>query len=96
MKFFSAAEANRQFSKILREVRQGETIVVTSHGEPVAKIVPAERDLAEREAAKQALLEHLRAQQCKISGSVGPATNFTKNDARFVRHERAGLCPRGE
>lgn len=68
MKFFSAAEANRQFSKILREVRQGETIVVTSHGEPVAKIVPAERDLAEREAAKQALLEHLRAQPVQNLG----------------------------
>ena len=68
MKFLSASEANRQFSKILRDVRQGETVIVTSHGEPVAKIVPAERDLAEREAAKQALLEHLRAQPAQNLG----------------------------
>jgi prevent-host-death family protein len=68
MKFFSAAEANRQFSKILREVRGGETVVVTSHGEPVAKIVPAGRDVAERENAKQALLDHLRAQPAQNLG----------------------------
>jgi prevent-host-death family protein len=68
MRFVSAAEANRQFSKILREVREGETVVVTSHGEPVARIVPAERDLAEREAAKQALLKRLRSQPAQNLG----------------------------
>jgi prevent-host-death family protein len=62
MKFFSAAEANRQFSKILRDVRQGETVIVTSHGEPVAKIVPAGRDLADREEALARLLARLDAQ----------------------------------
>jgi prevent-host-death family protein len=62
MKFFSAAEANRQFSKILREVRGGETIVVTSHGDPVAKIVPAGRDIAEREEAAERLFARLDAQ----------------------------------
>jgi prevent-host-death family protein len=62
MKFFSAAEANREFSKILREVRGGETIVVTSHGEPVAKIVPAGRDIAEREEAMTRLFARLDAQ----------------------------------
>jgi prevent-host-death family protein len=62
MKTVSAAEANRHFSKILREVRAGETVVVTSHGEPVATIAPAAHDAAENEAAKQRLLEHLRAQ----------------------------------
>jgi prevent-host-death family protein len=62
MKFFSAAEANRQFSKILRDVRGGETIIVTSHGEPVAKIVPAERDVAEREEARSRLFARLDAQ----------------------------------
>ncbi len=62
MKTVSAAEANRQFSKILREVREGETVVVTSHGKPVVKIVPAGRDIAEREEAMARLLAHLDAQ----------------------------------
>ena len=62
MKFFSAAEANRQFSKILRDVRQGETVIVTSHGEPVAKIIPAGRDIAERKEALTRLFARLDSQ----------------------------------
>ncbi|CAM5462912.1 type II toxin-antitoxin system Phd/YefM family antitoxin [Thauera mechernichensis] len=37
----SAAEANRQFSSLLRQVSQGETVTVLSHGRPVATISPA-------------------------------------------------------
>jgi prevent-host-death family protein len=58
----SAAEANRQFSRLLREVREGETIVVTSHGTPVATILPADRADASRGPAKEALLARLRSQ----------------------------------
>jgi prevent-host-death family protein len=36
----TAAEANREFSAVLRRVRAGKTYVVTSHGRPVARIVP--------------------------------------------------------
>ena len=36
----SAADANREFSAMLRQVRRGHTFVVTSHGRPVARIVP--------------------------------------------------------
>ena len=35
---------------------------MTSRGEPVAKIVPAERDIAEREEAMKRLLARLDAQ----------------------------------
>lgn len=37
----TSAEANRSFSKLLRGVRDGRSYVVTSHGRPVAKLVPA-------------------------------------------------------
>lgn len=40
MKTVTAAEANRQFSAVLREVAQGERITVTSRGKPVATIEP--------------------------------------------------------
>lgn len=56
----SAADANRHFSQILRGVREeGATYVVTSHGKPVAKIVPIidEQDHAVREAAWKKMLE---------------------------------------
>jgi prevent-host-death family protein len=66
MRTVSAADANRHFSKILGEVKKGQTIVVTSHGEPVAKIGPASEDDAHelgRERARQDLIAHLRAVQ---------------------------------
>jgi prevent-host-death family protein len=58
----SAADANRKFSQLLRGVREdGATYVVTSHGKPVAKIVPYAQAAGEK-AAKRALLERLRKQ----------------------------------
>ena len=38
-KIVSAAEANREFSSLLRGVREGQTFVVTSHGKPVARMI---------------------------------------------------------
>lgn len=35
----SAADANRRFSELLRTVKKGGSIIVTSHGKPVAKII---------------------------------------------------------
>jgi len=59
----AAAEANREFSKLLRHVRDGETITVTSRGQPVAVISPAgETARPGRETAKASLLARLRAQ----------------------------------
>jgi prevent-host-death family protein len=58
----SAADANRRFSAVLRGVRNGRSYVITSHGKPVARIVPvAERDPV-RDAAQNALLARLRSQ----------------------------------
>jgi prevent-host-death family protein len=57
-KAISAADANRKFSKLLREVREGQSYVVTSHGRPVARIAPVTE---QRNSAKAALLAHLEA-----------------------------------
>jgi len=65
-KAISAAEANRNFSKVLREVREGHSYVVTSHGKPVAKIAPANETPSED--AKQQLLRHLRSQPVRNIG----------------------------
>ncbi|TLY52848.1 MAG: type II toxin-antitoxin system prevent-host-death family antitoxin [Gammaproteobacteria bacterium] len=59
----SAADANRNFSQLLRGVREeGATYVVTSHGKPVAKIVPIDADRKTTEAARNALLARLASQ----------------------------------
>ena len=39
-KAISAADANRKFSQLLRDVKEGQSYVVTSHGRPVARIAP--------------------------------------------------------
>lgn len=66
----TAAEANRRFSRILRDVRDGRSYVVTSHGSPVARIVPARRDERLAEAARSALLERLTGQPVVVADRV--------------------------
>ncbi len=61
-KIVSAAEANREFSSLLRGVREGQTFVVTSHGKPVARITPAGQQEAVMERARAALLARLEEQ----------------------------------
>jgi prevent-host-death family protein len=61
-KSVSAAEANRNFSHLLREVREGRSYVVTTHGKPVAKMVPFTTDDRVVARARAALLERLNAQ----------------------------------
>ena len=58
----SAAAANRDFSKLLRDVREGGSYVITSHGKPVAKIVPFITEDRVADAARTTLLTRLRAQ----------------------------------
>jgi prevent-host-death family protein len=61
-KAISAADANRNFSKLLRDVREGQSYVVTSHGRPVAKIVPAGADARLEKRNLTALLARLRSE----------------------------------
>jgi len=65
-KTISAAEANRKFSQVLREVKEGRSYVVTSHGRPVARIAPVKEKRNSR--AKAALLAHLKAQPVQDIG----------------------------
>ena len=59
----SAADANRAFSRLLREVREeGRSFVVTAHGKPVARLVPCDAADAARGAMRAALLARLAAQ----------------------------------
>lgn len=67
----TAADANRDFSKLLREVRNGNSVVITSHGKPVAKIVPFVAQDRVRAAAKARLMARLRSQRAI---DIGPWT----------------------
>lgn len=73
-----AAEANRHFSRLLREVRDGRSYVVTAHGKPIARIVPCTAADAARATARTALLRRLAAQPAI---DIGPWTR----DALYER-----------
>lgn len=62
MKTINASEANRYFSRILREVAQGEAYTIISRGKPVASMLPAGRESAQRRQAKSDLLKRLDSQ----------------------------------
>jgi prevent-host-death family protein len=64
----SAADANREFSRMLRTVREGQTYVITSHGKPVAKLVPLKDDNRVTVAARTSLLARLHSQKATDIG----------------------------
>jgi prevent-host-death family protein len=70
-KSVSAADANRNFSRLLEGVRRGKSYVVTSHGRPVAKLVPFDEAAATREEAWKALMDRLDKQPVQ---DIGPWT----------------------
>ena len=61
-KAVSAAAANRDFSKLLRGVREGRSYVITSHGKPVAHLGPVDVRDKGRAAGRRVLFERLRSQ----------------------------------
>lgn len=67
-KAISAADANRGFSRLLGEVKQGRSYIVTSHGQPVARISPAEAPEHVGVKAHASLIERLRSQKVKTIG----------------------------
>lgn len=62
MKKVTAREANQAFSKLLRAAAEGEEVVITRRGTPVAKLVSASGsdESAHRKAAIKALVTLLR------------------------------------
>lgn len=61
-KEISATYANRNFPRILRDVKDGRSYVVTSRGRPVARISRVSADSARRALARAALLKRLQGQ----------------------------------
>ena len=78
MREIQASEAKTHLPQLLDEVEQGETIVITRHGRPIARLVPeAERRQAEIDEA----VESIRARRKRIGGRV------TLQELLSYRHE---------
>lgn len=67
-KTVSAADANRRFSELLQTVKTGRSVVVTSHGKPVAKISPVTGDDRAAAGAVSALFARLRRERVVKAG----------------------------
>jgi len=65
-KAVSATDANRDFSRLLRNVRDGGSYVITSHGKPVARLVRLEAHGDVRAAARDILFKRLRSQAATL------------------------------
>ena len=62
MKIISAADANRYFSSLLRDVATGEVVTVVSRGKPVAVISAANQEDAFKLQAHKRLVARLKSQ----------------------------------
>ena len=62
MKTISAADANRHFSNLLRNVATGEVVTVVSRGKPVAVISAANQQDAFKLQAHKSLVARLKSQ----------------------------------
>ena len=62
MKTMSAADANRHFSALLRDVSRGEQVVILSRGKSVATMNPV-RAGQSHQLARRALLQRLQKQE---------------------------------
>jgi prevent-host-death family protein len=74
MKTITAANANRGFSNLLREVSKGEEITILSRGTPVAKITSVNSAALQKNAMKSLLLSRLKSQD--VTGS----RNWTRDE----------------
>ncbi len=63
MQTVRAVDANRQFSRVLKQVSQGEEFLVISRGKPVATITPVKRADSSHLAARKLLLNRLTKQE---------------------------------
>jgi prevent-host-death family protein len=77
MRTVSAREANQGFSKLLQAVADGEEVVITRRGKPVARLVPAEPAAAnaERLAKIDRLIAHWRD-----GLDLGPPVSWTRDE----------------
>src|SRR5690242_12632329 len=63
-------EANRNFSRLIRAVRQGTEVVLTERGRPIARLTPIAPESATHKESVEELLRRLEAE-----GLVRRATN---------------------
>ncbi|MCB9959113.1 MAG: type II toxin-antitoxin system prevent-host-death family antitoxin [Rhodospirillaceae bacterium] len=62
MKTVQATDAKAHLAQLLSDVERGETIIITRHGKPIARLVPSVDDEQERRRTAVAALREWRRQ----------------------------------
>ena len=73
---YSTYEAKARFSEVIRMVREGRTVIVTYHGEPVAEVRPIDRS-----GGTSARLDWLRSRGA-LAGGEGSRDGFRRVERR--------------
>jgi len=63
MRQIQASEAKTKFLQLLDDVERGDTLVITRHGKPIARLVPEQE---RRQAEIEAAMEGIRALRSKF------------------------------
>lgn len=84
-KTYSLYDAKAHLSAIVRQVREGQSVIVTVHGEPAVEIRPVERPADTPEARLEARIKEMIA-----AGMLTPAKN-PKAKIRVGKHVPGGL-----
>ncbi len=79
MQTIGSYEAKTQLPRLLHQVAQGETIVITRHGKPIAKLVPYAED---RPRDKRAVVAALREYQRTAPALDGMTTKELIDEGR--------------
>jgi prevent-host-death family protein len=67
MQTIQASEAKTHFLRLLDEVERGETVVITRHGKPVARVIPELSIDRERRARAAASILEIRKRTKPVS-----------------------------
>ena len=68
MRTVGAYEAKTRFGELLREVENGETIIVIRHGQPVARLSPMDRETDDAAAAIEEIHRFRRENRPTLGG----------------------------
>jgi prevent-host-death family protein len=66
MREIQASDAKTRLPELLRDVERGETLIITRHGKPIARLVP---DPVERQARAEAAVARIR-EMAKDNGPI--------------------------
>lgn len=86
---YTTYEAKARFSEVLRKVREGRTVTVTYHGEPVAEIRPLDRSGGTAARIEWLLSRGVVGPPGKRVGKLGPVASRPGALKRFLE-EREG------